>query len=410
MAAEIKPLEQNSDEIRSGFGRKLNLLSTIEGVPLDINMAVLLGGEEEGVAAVSEDKTVRIWLKKNKGKYWGSVCQHLPATASSIYYQKDKHKIYVGLNNGTVMDFVITDNGTKLSHIRDVLAHVDRITCIEVIPALKFVFTGSKDTYLQWHCSESGKKLGKFKIDVWISSLCFDLASKCLFVGDLSGQITVLKMVEGSAHFITVLKGHTASVRCLAWDNENSLLFSGGGDNTIVVWDIGSRKGTTVELSGHQDRVECLIYIPTFKQLLSGGYDSNLIIWNMDAQRNSTPEWTESDKCECCNGPFFWNFKMMWEIKSLGGRQHHCRKCGKAICAKCSSNVSILPQYGFEYPVRLCLNCHANLTSEELQPLATFYHLKHRIVHADADINTKRLLTVGKDRVIKIWEMVDNWN
>jgi len=32
-------------------------------------------------------------------------------------------------------------------------------------------------------------------------------------------------------------------------------------------------------------------------------------------------KWHESDECEKCSSPFFWNLKLMWEAKSLGGRQ-----------------------------------------------------------------------------------------
>lgn len=34
-----------------------------------------------------------------------------------------------------------------------------------------------------------------------------------------------------------------------------------------------------------------------------------------------TPEWTESDACQKCGSPFFWNVKSMWEQKTIGVRQ-----------------------------------------------------------------------------------------
>jgi len=32
-------------------------------------------------------------------------------------------------------------------------------------------------------------------------------------------------------------------------------------------------------------------------------------------------KWHESDECEKCSSPFFWNLKLMWEAKTIGGRQ-----------------------------------------------------------------------------------------
>ena len=42
------------------------------------------------------------------------------------------------------------------------------------------------------------------------------------------------------------------SVRCLAWDMDRQLLFSGSFDQSIIVWDIGGKKGTAFELQGHR--------------------------------------------------------------------------------------------------------------------------------------------------------------
>ena len=43
----------------------------------------------------------------------------------------------------------------------------------------------------------------------------------------------------------------SGSVWALTYDPERRVLFSGGFDNTIVVWDIGSQQGTAFELNGH---------------------------------------------------------------------------------------------------------------------------------------------------------------
>jgi len=34
-----------------------------------------------------------------------------------------------------------------------------------------------------------------------------------------------------------------------------------------------------------------------------------------------TPEWAESDKCQKCGTPFFWNVHSMWTLKTVGVRQ-----------------------------------------------------------------------------------------
>jgi WD repeat and FYVE domain-containing protein 2 len=155
-------------------------------------------------------------------------------------------------------------------------------------------------------------------------------------------------------------------VSCLVWDANKKFLFSGSHDKTIICWDIGGQKGITYDLEGHKDRVHSLVLVELAKKLISGSEDNKIVIWDMNAKRKENPEWHESDFCETCKSPFFWNFRTMWEKKIVGKRQHHCRRCGAAICDECSKNRSIIPILGHEFQVRICNECTRNITEEEL--------------------------------------------
>ena len=48
-----------------------------------------------------------------------------------------------------------------------------------------------------------------FRVDSLDFSARFDTQSLCVFVGDYSGQIAVLKISRTSFELLTVLKGHT---------------------------------------------------------------------------------------------------------------------------------------------------------------------------------------------------------
>lgn len=120
----------------------------------------------------------------------------------------------------------------------------------------------------------------------------------------------------------------------------------------------------------------------------------------------------------------------MMDQKQFGIRQHHCRGCGRAVCDKCSENRSVIPIMGFESSVRVCDTCNVHLKEAELvsiiilkvrkifishynfflfcfslTSLASFHDAKHSIVHMDLDEPKKKLLTVGQDRIIKIWDI-----
>jgi WD repeat and FYVE domain-containing protein 2 len=64
---------------------------------------------------------------------------------------------------------------------------------------------------------------------------------------------------------------------------------------------------------------------------------------------------------------------------------------------------------GFEYDVRVCNTCYTSLKDTERPSLATFLDAKHSIVALDIDEEKKRILTVGQDRIIKIWDLSSLW-
>lgn len=142
-------------------------------------------------------------------------------------------------------------------------------------------------------------------------------------------------------------------------------MFSASHDKTIICWDIGGQKGVTYDLQGHRDRVESLVYLPTSRLLVSGSNDGNLVVWDMKAKRKESPQWKDSDFCEFCKKPFFWNVKAMWETKIVGKRQHHCRRCGAAACDDCTREKCVMPIMGHEFAVRVCNNCAASIKDDE---------------------------------------------
>jgi WD repeat and FYVE domain-containing protein 2 len=204
---------------------------------------------------------------------------------------------------------------------------------------------------------------------------------------------------------INVLKGHNGSIQTITWEGKKGWLFTGSYDSSIFVWDVAGRKGTVFELHGHRNKVNCIAYVSDAQTLMSVGEDTNLVLWNMAAKRLETSDWSESDTCQLCSRPFFWNLKAMYDQKQIGLRQHHCRKCGKAICDSCSTKRSTLPLRGHEFPVRVCEECYIKITEDEKQSLARFYDMKSSIRYIDFDANRKLLITVGNDHLIKIWKI-----
>jgi len=170
-------------------------------------------------------------------------------------------------------------------------------------------------------------------------SLALDELSQQCFLGDANGNIQFLKInPDNKCQLITTLSGHTGrefkneffpfrktsflgSVQTLLWDTEAEWLFSGSFDSSVVVWDIGAHQGVALELNGHSDRIVGISFDKLRKILLTCSADGRIGIWPMNVKRNETPKWLESDNCQICHSPFFWNIRAMWSQKQVGLRQ-----------------------------------------------------------------------------------------
>ncbi len=76
-----------------------------------------------------------------------------------------------------------------------------------------------------------------------------------------------------------VLTGHTAAVAAVAYSSDGSVLASGGGDNSVRLWDpeTGDLKRT---LKGHPNGVHSLAFSLDGKTLASGGGDNSVRLWD----------------------------------------------------------------------------------------------------------------------------------
>ncbi|KAK7938470.1 hypothetical protein WMY93_001796 [Mugilogobius chulae] len=373
--------------------RKPSLRSSIEAFQDVVSAAVIIP-KEDGVISVSEDRTIRVWLKRDSGQYWPSVYHTMASSCTCMSFNPETRRLSIGMDTGTSVflplfqEFFLSEDYNKMIPSSTFQAHQGKVSVVLFVLEMEWLLSTGQDKSFSWHCSESRQQLGTHRTSSWVSGLQFDVETRHAFVGDQSGQVTILKLEQDSCSLVTTFKGHTGNVTALAGILLRECVFR-SSDHSIIMWDIGGRKGTAIELQGHSEKIEGCVTPLTL--------DSSSPAAQTDPSSSGT--WTSHDK-RLLSG---WTATRV--RNKIGLRQHHCRKCGQAVCGKCSSKRSSIPLMGFEFEVRVCDSCFGSITDEDRAPTATFHHSKHNVVYMHYEPTTGCLLTSGTDKVIKQLEV-----
>jgi WD40 repeat protein len=135
--------------------------------------------------------------------------------------------------------------------------------------------------------TRTGKEILSLKGDtVWVYSVAFSPDGKRLV--SVSGgyaeqgrlipaEVTVWNAQTGDE--MLSLKGHTSSVRSVAFSPNGQRLVSGSDDKTVKMWDAQTGR-EILTLKGHTDSVMSVAFSPDGKRLLSGSADKTVKMWD----------------------------------------------------------------------------------------------------------------------------------
>uniref|UniRef100_A0A8C0V9J0 Uncharacterized protein n=1 Tax=Cyanistes caeruleus TaxID=156563 RepID=A0A8C0V9J0_CYACU len=124
-------------------------------------------------------KTIRVWLKRDSGQYWPSIYHTMASPCSAMAYHHDSRRIFVGQDNGAIMEFHISEDFNKMNFVKTYPAHQNRVSAITFCLASEWLISTGHDKCISWMCTRSGSMLGRHYFTSWASCLQYPLKNDC---------------------------------------------------------------------------------------------------------------------------------------------------------------------------------------------------------------------------------------
>lgn len=149
----------------------------------------------------------------------------------------------------------------------------------------ELILTSSwRDNTLSIWKSSNLKKQIDLKEVFWVDNALFSKKGDLVFSGGHDNLVKVWDVATGN--MIYSLAGHEDWVYDLCLSADEKTIYSAGFDKVIKVWNAETRKNTAT-LKGHNEGVVCIDISPDNKWLASGGTDKEIIIWDLNTLKEA---------------------------------------------------------------------------------------------------------------------------
>ena len=246
-------------------GTEVALLSGHNGDVMDI--AYSPNGKM--LASAGRDETVRLWNPKT-GENLATLTGH-DGLVTGVAFSPDGKTLFSGSGDATVRLWStetrrqIWAAATPQKLEQDPLLQDPEVRAIFDLPPVPYRSPFEKLAFQ------------------WVLAVAYSPDGKTLASSGSSDGTIQLWDAESGEHTRT-LKGHTDTVRTLAFSSDGKTLVSGSKDDTLRMWDINTGRMLR-KLAGHSNDIKSVVFSRDGKMIASGSEDASVRLWDAKTGR-----------------------------------------------------------------------------------------------------------------------------
>ncbi|XP_062094845.1 protein RAE1-like isoform X2 [Humulus lupulus] len=134
-----------------------------------------------------------------------------------------------------------------------------------------------------------------------ISSLSFSPKADLLVATSWDNEVRCWEIKHNSSNGTTETRlkasiSHEQPVLCSTWNDDGTIVFSGGCDNQVKMWPLTTPDAQPTTVATHHAPIKDLAWIPEMELLVTGSWDRTLKYWDI---RQASPVHTQPlpDRC-----------------------------------------------------------------------------------------------------------------